>query len=94
MAAPKLKKATVVNLIDGKRGQNAGIALARIKMTYSELRNRIQSFNASGLSTDQLRSLDVSGYKFSSPVYLYLKYFFIYGILEFISIGIFTERGR
>jgi hypothetical protein len=60
IVAPKPKKVTVINLIDSKRGQNAGIALARIKMTFSELRSRIQGFNSSGLSTDQLRSLDVS----------------------------------
>jgi hypothetical protein len=29
-----------VNLIDAKRGQNAGIALARIKVGFTEVRER------------------------------------------------------
>ena len=34
------KKKQVINLIDMKRGQNAGIALARIKLTFEELKER------------------------------------------------------
>jgi hypothetical protein len=46
-----------VNLIDAKRGQNAGIALARIKISLPEVRERILLMNDEGFSTDQLRSL-------------------------------------
>jgi hypothetical protein len=36
--APEKKKR--INLVDMKRGQNAGIALARIKMSFEEVRRR------------------------------------------------------
>lgn len=47
-----------INLIDMKRGQNAGIALARIKMTYAQVRERIASMADEEFTTDQLRSLE------------------------------------
>ena len=48
-----------VNLIDMKRGQNAGIALARIKMSFAEVKERISLMDDEIFSTDQLRSLSV-----------------------------------
>ncbi|CAM9254483.1 unnamed protein product, partial [Ectocarpus fasciculatus] len=58
IAAPASKRASVVTLIDMKRGQNAGIALARIKLTFPALKERIRVMDATNLSTDQLRSLE------------------------------------
>ena len=49
-----------VNLIDMKRGQNAGIALARIKMSFAEVKERISLMDDEIFTTDQLRSLSVS----------------------------------
>jgi hypothetical protein len=49
-----------VNLIDMKRGQNAGIALARIKMSFAEVKDRISQMDDEIFTTDQLRSLSVS----------------------------------
>ena len=46
-------------LIDMKRGQNAGIALARIKMSFAEVKERISLMDDEIFSTDQLRSLSV-----------------------------------
>ena len=48
-----------VNLIDMKRGQNAGIALARIKMSFAEVKERISLMDDEIFTTDQLRSLSV-----------------------------------
>ena len=45
-----------------KRAQNAGIALARIKMSFEEIKNKITSMNDEGLSTEQLKSLEVYCY--------------------------------
>lgn len=38
--AASTDKRKVVSLIDPKRGQNAGIALARLKVPFSEVRER------------------------------------------------------
>lgn len=42
-----------------KRGQNAGIALARIKMSFAEVKERISLMDDEIFTTDQLRSLSV-----------------------------------
>ena len=47
-----------VNLIDMKRGQNGGIALARIKASFAEVKERIAAMADEGFATDQLRSLE------------------------------------
>ena len=50
-------KKTKVNLIDAKRGQNAGIALARIKLPHADIRKRVEVMSDEAFSTDQLHSL-------------------------------------
>ena len=52
--APKKMK---INLIDMKRGQNAGIALARIKFSYTEIRKKIERMEDESFTADQLHSL-------------------------------------
>ena len=54
--APEQKKQKV-NLIDAKRGQNAGIALARIKKTFEQVRKAIADMEEKEFSTEQLKSL-------------------------------------
>ena len=51
----KLRKR--VNLIDMKRGQNAGIALARIKMSFNDVKEKVSLMDDGAFTTDQLRSL-------------------------------------
>ena len=46
-----------VNLIDAKRAQNAGIALARIKVPFPEVKERVQLLKDDVFTTDQLRYL-------------------------------------
>jgi hypothetical protein len=53
-SAPKKQRVT---LVDGKRAQNCAIALARIKMTYAEVRTRVLEMQDSEFSSDQLVSL-------------------------------------
>ena len=53
--APKKMK---INLIDMKRGQNAGIALARIKYSYTEIRKKIERMEDESFTADQLHSLE------------------------------------
>lgn len=55
-AAAKKKKA-MVQLIDMKKSQNIAITLARVKLTYPELKREILAMNPSVLSTSQVRSL-------------------------------------
>ena len=56
----KVKRETKkkVVLIDMKRAQNAGIALARIRFPYDEIRRKIETMDNTGFTTDQLRSLE------------------------------------
>ena len=54
--APEQKKQKV-NLIDAKRGQNAGIALARIKKSFDQVRKAIADMEEKEFSTEQLKSL-------------------------------------
>ena len=55
-AAPKKK---VANVIDMKRAQNASIALARIKLPFSEVREKVELMEDGVFTTDQLKSLEV-----------------------------------
>lgn len=52
------KKNVRINLVDMKRGQNAGIALARIKITFEDVKNKIMNFEDEAFTTDQLKSLE------------------------------------
>ncbi|RYG63940.1 hypothetical protein EON64_14975 [archaeon] len=53
----KMKKIKGVTLIDMKRAQNAAIALARIKLTYSEIRDKVTAFDDELFTVEQLRAL-------------------------------------
>lgn len=55
--AKEPKKQKVI-LIDMKRAQNGGIALARIKFKFEELRDKIKNMDDHGLTTDQLKSIE------------------------------------
>ena len=57
-AAGKEPKKQKIILIDMKRAQNGGIALARIKLSNSEVRSKVLTMTEDGLSTEQLRSLE------------------------------------
>ncbi len=60
---------TKVTLLDGKRAQNAGIALARIKANPEErstpaalfegVKKKVMRLDDTGFTTDQLKSLEV-----------------------------------
>jgi len=54
-AAAKKKR---INLIDPKRGQNGGIALARLKVPFSLVRTHISNMNDECFTIEQLRSLE------------------------------------
>ena len=47
-----------VVLIDMKRAQNAGIALARIRFSHDEIRRKVTDLDDHGFTTDQLRSME------------------------------------
>jgi hypothetical protein len=53
--AKEVRKQVV--LIDMKRAQNGGIALARIKFAFDELKEKIFHMSDEGLTTDQLKSM-------------------------------------
>ena len=57
-ASSKEPKRQKVILIDMKRAQNGGIALARIKLSNAEVRSKILTMVDDGLSTEQLKSLE------------------------------------
>lgn len=56
-AAKDLKKPKVVSLVDMKRAQNGGIALARVKFSFEELREKLLNMHDEGLTADQLKNL-------------------------------------
>jgi hypothetical protein len=58
VASAKEKKKKTVILVDMKRAQNGGIALARIKMPFPDVKDRISTMVDEGLSTEQLKSLE------------------------------------
>uniref|UniRef100_A0AAV1URF6 FH2 domain-containing protein n=1 Tax=Peronospora matthiolae TaxID=2874970 RepID=A0AAV1URF6_9STRA len=51
------KKKAMVQLIDMKKSQNIAITLARVKLTFSELKREILAMNTDVLSPSQVRSL-------------------------------------
>uniref|UniRef100_M4BHW6 FH2 domain-containing protein n=1 Tax=Hyaloperonospora arabidopsidis (strain Emoy2) TaxID=559515 RepID=M4BHW6_HYAAE len=51
------KKKAMVQLIDLKKSQNIAITLARVKLTFSELKREILAMNPDVLSPSQVRSL-------------------------------------
>jgi hypothetical protein len=57
-AEVKKVKKEVVMLVSAKRAQNAGIALARIKVPFEDLKVKISNMQDEGLTTDQLLSLE------------------------------------
>ena len=57
-AASKEPKKQKIILINMKRAQNGGIALARIKLSNTKVRNKILTMTEDGLSTEQLKSLE------------------------------------
>ncbi|KAG7382834.1 hypothetical protein PHYBOEH_010225 [Phytophthora boehmeriae] len=56
-AAAQKKKKAMVQLIDMKKSQNIAITLARVKLSYPELKREILAMNPTVLSTSQVRSL-------------------------------------
>ncbi|GMF20416.1 unnamed protein product [Phytophthora fragariaefolia] len=56
-AAASKKKKAMVQLIDMKKSQNIAITLARVKLSFPELKREILAMNPSVLSTSQVRSL-------------------------------------
>ena len=56
-SAKEPKKQKII-LVDMKRAQNGGIALARIKMPYPDVKNKIMNMSDDGLSTEQLKYLE------------------------------------
>ncbi|CAH0480125.1 unnamed protein product [Peronospora belbahrii] len=56
-AAVVKKKKAMIQLIDMKKSQNIAITLARVKLTYSELKREILVMNSTVLSPSQVRSL-------------------------------------
>jgi hypothetical protein len=57
VAKPAKEAKKQVVLIDMKRAQNGGIALARIKFSFDELKEKILNMADEGLTTDQLKSM-------------------------------------
>jgi hypothetical protein len=55
--ADKMKKIKGVTLINVKRAQNAAIALARIKLSYQEIKKKILCLDSTSFSIEQLESL-------------------------------------
>lgn len=55
VVAPMSAKKQKVNLVDMKRGQNAAIALSRIKMSFEELKRKIMNMDDSAFTIDQLQ---------------------------------------
>jgi hypothetical protein len=53
----KLKKIKGINLIDLKRAQNAAIALARIKLSYEEMREKVKVFDEEVFTLEQCKAL-------------------------------------
>jgi hypothetical protein len=54
---PAKKEKQVIYLIDMKRGQNLAISLARIKMSFSEMRDNLDQLNDNSFTADQLTNM-------------------------------------
>ena len=57
-AAPAKKKKEKVTLVDGKRANNGGIALARIRIPHDELRGHVIKLNDQAFAPEQLLALE------------------------------------
>ena len=57
-ASTVIKKKVMANVIDGKRAQNGGIALARIKLSFELVREKIKNMDESDFSPEQLKNLE------------------------------------
>jgi hypothetical protein len=53
----KIKKIKGITLINMKRAQNAGIALARIKLSYQEIKMKIKQLDSTVFTIEQLENL-------------------------------------
>ncbi len=53
----KIKKIKGITLINMKRAQNAAIALARIKLSYQEIKQKIKELDSTAFTVEQLESL-------------------------------------
>nr|CCA23131.1 forminhomology 2 domaincontaining protein putative [Albugo laibachii Nc14] len=53
----QLKRRQTITLIDGKKAMNAGISLARVKVSHRELACGIHQLNACSLTVEQLMSI-------------------------------------
>jgi Formin Homology 2 Domain len=56
-AAPVEAKPTKIALLDGKRAMNTAIAIARVKMSYSEIRDSVLTLREGSLSEEQMTQL-------------------------------------
>ncbi|RHY65655.1 hypothetical protein DYB34_010625 [Aphanomyces astaci] len=57
-AQKPLARKQAVTLVDGKRAMNAAIALARIKLSYADVAKAIDTFDAMGLTLEQLTTIN------------------------------------
>lgn len=58
LVSSAIKKKVMANIIDGKRAQNGGIALARIKSSFEIVREKIRIMDESEFSPEQLKNLE------------------------------------
>jgi Formin Homology 2 Domain len=56
-SAPVEAKPTKIALLDGKRAMNTAIAIARVKMKYSEIRDSVLTLREGSLSEEQMTQL-------------------------------------
>ncbi|DAZ98813.1 TPA: hypothetical protein N0F65_000969 [Lagenidium giganteum] len=56
--ARSLKRKQTVTLIDGKRAMNAGILLARVKLSYSEVSTAVMTLTPNGMTLEQLMGIN------------------------------------
>jgi Formin Homology 2 Domain len=54
---PVEAKPTKIALLDGKRAMNTAIAIARVKMSYSEIRDSVLTLRENSLSEEQMTQL-------------------------------------
>jgi hypothetical protein len=87
VSLPLLCQQTAITLIDGKRATNCAIAIARIRFSYPEIRERIGRLDQEAFSLEQLNSLRSVLYTIIITMYLSLG-------LMFGSISIAIARIR
>lgn len=54
---PAEAKPTKIALLDGKRAMNTAIAIARVKMSYSEIRDAVLTLRENSLTEEQMTQL-------------------------------------